>query len=518
MTPLADRPSISLLRYAPAFVVLAIAIADAGRVADTDLWGHIAFGRLFLNAGPVSHDPFNYSVPGHAWSVHEWLAELLMARTYDVGGIIGLKLWKFASTSLTVIMLAIAASETGAPPMLQASVLIAVAVALTPMMQFRPQLYTYIFLAALMALLARENYRHRAPLWIAIPMLALWANLHGGFLLGVATLVIYTGVVTVEDIVGRRSLRRAMRLTVITVASGLATLINPYGVGAWTRVLGALHNPVTRKEMVDWQPLLQVIANSHGLHSGMIFFLLAVGIMTLLAIAFVITRRGGDLALIAIAAVMGAAAFDVVRNIPLAMIASVAPLTHHLDLIASRLRGADIPQPATPRPAHMNRLAQAVLIAAALVLTIGNGGLLSQKIPAAMDYPVGAISFMRSHQLHGNVLARFEWGQYVIFHMSPSSRVFIDGRIDLVYPPKVVHEYLDFFAGQSHGADILNGYAHDYVLMPPGVPAYVTMMARTDWKPIYRDAVGVLFARADSPAAHLPDAPASGPAPPSSFP
>jgi hypothetical protein len=518
MTPPLGRSATSLLRYAPAFVVLAIAIADAGRVADTDLWGHIAFGRLFLDAGPVSHDPFNYSVPGHPWSVHEWLAELLMARTYDVGGIIGLKLWKFACTSLTVIMLAIAASETGAPPMLQASVLIAVAVALTPMMQFRPQLYTYIFLAALMALLSRENYRRRAPLWLAIPMLALWVALHGGFVLGVAILVIYTGVVTVEDIVGGRSLRRAARLIAITVAGGLATLINPYGVGAWTRVLGALHNPVTRKEMVDWQPLIQVIANSHGLHSGIIFLLLPVGIMMLLAIAFVITPRGGDLALIAIAAAMGAAAFDVVRNIPLAMIASVAPLTRHLDLSTRKLRRADLPQSATAQPARLNCLAQAVLIAAALVLTIGNGGLFSPRIPAAMDYPVGAISFMRSHQLHGNVLARFEWGQYIIFHMSPSSRVFIDGRIDLVYPPKVVHEYLDFFAGQPHCADILNGYPHDYVLMPPGVPAYVTMMARTDWKPIYRDAVGVLFARADSSAAHPSDTPASGPAPPSNFP
>ena len=58
----------------------------------------------------------------------------------------------------------------------------------------------------------------------------------------------------------------------------LATLVNPYGFGAWTHVLGALHNPVTRKEMVDWQPLIPVIANSHGPHSGIFFFLLVAGI------------------------------------------------------------------------------------------------------------------------------------------------------------------------------------------------------------------------------------------------
>ena len=518
MTRVCDRAAPSLLRYAPAFVLLAIAIADAGRVADTDLWGHVAFGRLFLRAGPISHDPFNYSVPGHSWAVHEWLAELMMARTYDAGGILGLKLWKFACTAVTIVMLAMAAAETGAAPALQASVLIAASVALMPMMQFRPQLYTYLFLAALMALLARENYRRHAPLWLAVPMIALWVNLHGGFILGVVTLAIYTGVTTIADIVGGRGFQRAARLLVVTVVSALATLVNPYGFGAWTRVLSALHNPVTRKEMVDWQPLIAVIANSHGLHSGVIFFLLVVGIMTLLAIAFVITPHGGDLALVAIATAMGAAAFDVVRNMPLAVIAAVAPLARHLHLIVKKLRRADTPEPATAVPDHFNGLGQAVLIAAALILTLGNGGLFLPRIPAAMDYPVGAIAFMRSHQLRGNVLARFEWGQYVIFHLAPSSRIFVDGRIDLVYPPKVIDEYLDFFAGQPRGARILDDYPHDYVLMPPGLPADATMMARTDWRPIYRDGVAVLFARANSAAAHLPGVPIVATAPPSNFP
>src|SRR4029077_6029160 len=90
LTPGKHRGAPSLMHYAPAFVLLAIAIADAARVADTDLWGQLRFGRLFLSAGPVSHDPFNYSVPGHAWAVHEWLAEVSMARIYDSGGILGL--------------------------------------------------------------------------------------------------------------------------------------------------------------------------------------------------------------------------------------------------------------------------------------------------------------------------------------------------------------------------------------------------------------------------------------------
>jgi hypothetical protein len=215
---------------------------------------------------------------------------------------------------------------------------------------------------------------------------------------------------------------------------------------------------------------------------------------------------------------MGVAAFDVVRNMPLAVIASAAPLARHLHLIGQKFRTADREKITDAGPHHFNRLGQAVLTAAALALIIGKGGLFSPRIPAAMDYPAGAIAYMRSHRLSGNVLARFEWGQYVLFHLGLPSRIFVDGRIDLVYPPAVIAEYLDFFAGRAHGARILDDYPHDYVLMPSGLPADVTMRSRTDWRPIYRDGVAALYARAGSVAAHSPDTPFIAKAPPSDFP
>ena len=543
--------------HAPAFVLLAIAIADAGRVADTDLWGHIAFGRLFFAAGPISHDSFNYSVPGHWWAIHEWLAELTMAWIYDSFGILGLKWWKFACTALTILALQIAAAETGAEPPLQAAVLIVVAVAMMPLMQFRPQLYTYIFLAALLALLARENYRGRAALWLAIPMLALWVNLHGGFVIGIVALVVYAGVVVLQSLIERRDFDRCARLIAVTVASAGATLVNPYGLRAWLQVLGALNNPITRKEMVDWQPLLSVLANSHGLHSGVIFFALVAAVLIVLALAFLITPRGGDLPLVAIAALMAVAAFNVVRNMPLAMIAAVAPMTRHLHLLGVKMHGASVSLPVavvqpstavdaqfataasasigistasavTPASAELppsaaigrigNRIGQIVIVAAALMLTIGKGGLLSSQLPAAMDYPIGAVAFMRSHQLKGNLLARFEWGQYLIFQLAPSSKIFVDGRVDLVYPPRIIDEYLDFFAGRPGGVGVLDRYPHDYVLMPTGSPPDLTLSARSDWKQIYRDRVAVLFARANSAAAHFPAVSIDSSAPASNFP
>src|ERR1700730_14407197 len=67
----------SLLQYSPALVLVLIAIADAGRATDPDLWGHVRFGQAVL-AGHrlVLHDPHSYTAPGHLWRNHEWLTEI----------------------------------------------------------------------------------------------------------------------------------------------------------------------------------------------------------------------------------------------------------------------------------------------------------------------------------------------------------------------------------------------------------------------------------------------------------
>ena len=61
-----------------------------------------------------------------------------------------------------------------------------------------------MLLAATLALLARDNYRGRAPVWLMIPMMALWSNLHGGFIVAIAALGAYSGVVGLQDLIAGR--------------------------------------------------------------------------------------------------------------------------------------------------------------------------------------------------------------------------------------------------------------------------------------------------------------------------
>jgi hypothetical protein len=513
----APRPA-SLLRYSPAFFAFIVVVADAGRWADPDLWGHICFGRLILSLGHLPpRDIYSYSAFGHPWHDHEWLSEVIIALCYNAGGIVGLKLFKLACTAATVALLAMAAAETGASMGLQLAVLTTAAVALGPMVQFRPQLFDFIGLSALLLILARDSYRRAGPLWPAIPILALWANLHGGFFLGLAVLGAYVAVVAVEDWFGGDGVGRAIRVGLVLAACALATFANPYGIANWATVLHTLNYPLTRATISEWQGLLFRIGEEwRRSPATAINFALAIVPFLALAACFAARPRGGDLPLVAIAALMGVGAWVAVRNLALAVIAWVAPLCRHATLVLEDTRWGRAAAPA--RAGAPARAAHELLIGAIALLVALQTGLFSPTLRTGIAMPQGAAGFMRAHGLEGNVLCDFAWGEYLIFHMPPASRVFIDTRYDMVYPRKVIDDYLAFFMGGPRASRILSAYPHDFVLIAPGSPAYGLMTEQNGWRLIYRDSVAALFARSDSAAARLAGIPAAGSGRSGSFP
>jgi hypothetical protein len=502
----APAPSerMSLLRYSPAVVLLAILIADSNRHTDPDLWGHIHFGQEFIaRGGLISHDPYSYSVHGYPWRDHEWLTEVILAAVYNAGGVIGLKLWKLLLTAITVLFMVDAEASTGAPPSIQLSVLLISSLGLILQTQFRPQMFTLACMSALLALLARGTYRKQRLEWLAIPLMVLWTNAHGGFIAGIIVLGLYTFFTAIANAALRKDFSETLRLGTVTLAATAATLLNPYGLGIWRVVIYALHNPYTRGIINDWQPLSRALLSQwHQSPGGVALYLSVVGLIAGFVISILMRPRIDDLPLAAIGAFMSIAAFQSVRNMALAVIAISGPLVRHLDLLTANHRS----------PMAARQFKHQWIIVAACILLIFKGGLFSTRLARNEAYPDGAVAFLRAHNMHGNLLGDFAWGQYLIWHLSPKDKVFIDGRNDTVYPAEVVREYLLFHFGMPKGNSLLDRYPHDFVLISTKSAAQRLMENRRDWKLIYRDRDSLLYARANSPAANIPGEPASGPA------
>ena len=309
----------------------------------------------------------------------------------------------------------------------------------------------------------------------------------------------------------------AVKLVAVTGCAALATLVTPYGLENWYAVTHTLHNPITRNLVQEWEPLLRVmIRNAHSGHSGLALYLVVLGIMAAFAITVAVTPCLEDLPLVAIAVVMTAAAFMSVRNMALAIIAISGPLTHHVSLIAAATEHFE--QWSQRERAWTYWLANQVVLTIIAVVLMLQTDLFSSRLPEGIAYPASAVAFMKDHDLHGNLLGDFNWGEYLIFHMAPESKVFIDSRYDLVYPEKVIEDYATFYFGLPGANAVIDSYPHEFVLIPPDCPAYQVMSARTDWKLVYRDQNAALFARAGSPITSLPQIPVLASAPQSYFP
>ena len=517
MTAGAGRARISLWRYSPALVIFAIVIADIRQLSDPDLWGHILWGHELLAHGSLPLDNiYSYSAPGFRWLHHEWLSEVLMSSTLDAFGPFGLKLLKFLCTAGTISFVVLAESESGAPAVVQALILLMAALILVPAMQFRPQIFDFISLSAIVALLCRHNWRGSAPLWIAIPLLAVWSNLHGGFFIGLVAMGVYGAATLLSDIFAGRSRRRGLGIVAITAAaaaSTLCTFLIPPARETWYTLIYSILNPATHTTIVDWKPLIASLRTAPaGVERK--YFILVLLFFAAAVASVILTPKGADAPLVAVAAVLLAAAFVAQRNIPIATIAIVPVFANHLGRL---LPPHDVGDAGSHAAWRAGRLVPETLIAVCAILFASYSGILSPGIDASGN-PADAINFMNSHGLKGNVLADYGWGQFVIWHGKPGMKVFVDSRYDLGYPPAVISDYMALARGEAGAAHTLAAYQNDFVLTAGHSPAAKLMESRPDWRLIYSDGVARLYAPANSPAARLDGVPFAGTARPVFFP
>jgi hypothetical protein len=517
----ASTARVSLWRYSPALILFAIVIADARQHSDPDLWGHVLWGRELLAHGSLPRvNPYSYSAPGFPWLRHEWLSEVLMGSMFDRFGPFGLKLLKFLCAAGAICFIVLAESETAAPAVVQAAILLIVALILAPAMQFRPQLFDFIALSAIIALLARYNRRGSAPLWIAIPIVAVWSNFHGGFLIGLVAMGVYGAATLLSDILAGRGPRRGLGIIAITAAaaaSTLCTFLIPPARDTWYTLIHSILNPMTHYAIVDWIPLIAALTAAPSGSIEQKYFVVVLFFFAAAALSVILTPKRADAPLVAVAAVMLAAAFAAVRNIPIAAIAIAPVIASHLGLLL-RPREVTTARAASAREIpRAGRLAIEILIAVVAIVFARTDGVLSRGIDASGN-PADAVNFMKSHRLTGNVLTDYAWGQYVIWHGAPGTKVFIDSRYDLAYPPAVVQDYLELANNLAGGSHTLAAYPHDFVLIERDSPAVKLINSQRDWRLIYSDDTARLYARANSPAARLEGVPFAGTSGPAMFP
>src|SRR5688572_890601 len=183
------------LALAPALVFI---VASLDRGYQTDYWQHLARGGLVAREGAVvSVDRFTYTAAGAPLVDNNWLTQLLYHALHAGGGIAlvqSVNALVLAGAMAGLVGLCHRASRSTG---IAATAGVLAFFGLWPTFLIRPQSFSVLLFVALYALLLASPRRPRL-LFLVPPMMALWANVHGGFAVGLVLLSVFALAATLE--------------------------------------------------------------------------------------------------------------------------------------------------------------------------------------------------------------------------------------------------------------------------------------------------------------------------------
>ncbi len=457
--------------------------------ADPDLWWHVRTGALILEQGALpAADPFSFTAADAPWTNHEWGSDVLLAAVYRLGGGRGLVLWRALLFAGAMALLAGLIRDRFPHPLGLVALLLAAVDPVSFFLNLRPHTFTYLLTLAFLAAADAHRRGRRRALWAWPPLMALWANLHGGFVLGLAVAAFAAAALLRRRGAGATERKRVLLAAGLTA---LAPLANPYGAGLFAylaRELGADHSLV-----LEWAGIARVPAVA-GIFFG----------FTLLPLAgLVLAPRAQRLEQVALWLLAIAATWRHGRFLVLLVLAGTLVLASALGALWPKLTGAGRRRLVTglARP----RWAVALCLAIALFGAVRVArDLVEHRLRLPIDtthYPVLAVEFLKGHDLGPNLALRLDWGGYAIWHLAPDYRVSADGRNLTVYPAAEIDAQLRAYDRGAWG-ELFAGRA-DVCLIENGGPALAGILAGDDWVPVYRDPLAAVLVPPEV-AAELP--------------
>ena len=449
---------------------------------DGDTFSHIATGQLILRDGTVPRvDPFSHTMAGVPWTAHEWLAEVILALVHQAGGwpiVVAVTALAFAAT----IALMTRALLWWLEP-IYALLFAGAAVAMTAgHMLARPHVLAMPLMMIWTIELVRASEDERSPRFWLLPLMTLWANLHGGFTLGIAL----AGVMAIEAVINARPGKRNGVARSWGLFLGLAmvsALITPHGVQGilftWQMFfehgyaldrVGEWRSP----DFHTFQPLeLWLLGGlAFALHQGLrippIRLVLLIGLLHLALKHMRYIELVGLLAPLFLASPLAAHRHfgqDGARQ------------SHRLDQVFSKLA----------QPAGQGAFVLCVGILVATTLVVAR---IRPPAPPQANAPALALEAVQKAGIKGPVLNSYETGGYLIYRgIAP----FMDGRND-VYGDKFLRQYMDALELRSVDdlPKLLQQYRISWTLLTPGSPAVAMLDHLPQWRRLYADKAAVV--------------------------
>jgi hypothetical protein len=431
-------------------------------LADPDTYWQIKIGQWILETGSLPRtDTFSFTMSGQPWISTQWLAQVCYAAAFSLAGWAGPVVLTAASIAAAFAILAWFLGRRLDAIAVLVLLMAALAIA-SPHFLVRPHALAMPVMVAWIAALIAAADRGETPSFWLLPLMALWANFHGSFILGLALIgpIALDAVLKIDAPLRARML---LRWFVFGLAALAASCLTPYGFDALLAARNILNLGAALPLITEWRPM-----DFSRLGAFEVCLLLGLGAALL---------KGLTLPLMRVVLVLGLLhmALANVRNAT--VLALLLPIVLAAPLAARLGQSQGLPTQSARSHSVVAFAAAALVIAVTLVtITMGRYAPPSGIAPAVVALKERGVS---------RVLNDYDFGGYLIWTGIP---VAIDGRTEL-YGERFMVELDNAMTLKSLDAlfGMLKSYRIDATLLRRSTPAAQLLDHVDGWKKVFAD-------------------------------
>jgi hypothetical protein len=448
-------------------------------LAHYDLGWHLAAGDLIRDQGNIPfHDPWSFTSAGRQWFNLSWLWDVLASVLFQHTNFAGLTLFAVACGAVIAGYLTSVCLRSGASPIAVCISVFAACLLYPAFAAAYPNIYLAVSPNISTMLFSVIFYgeclkRTRRVFWLPAVML-LWANLHGGFLLGLIIVGVFCGVALL-----RWDRANFGIYSFVLAGCFIATFINPLGWHIYQGLASVLGH-FSQAYITEWWPYYRNIAVP-GSIPGIIYILMFV--------AFELRYRGlrplEPRLLSWLFLFLGLYQF---RYMSFFFMFSTVPLALHLNRLL----------PKQPNNIRVQRSLLAAGVAAACALP-----LVYMHIEPALALPQllteRDVLYLQTHFPHARLLNHWNYGGILIFRTRDAIPVFVDGRASTAYPDGLLRDYFKLVQAEFDETawdTVLEKYQIDTVLW---VKAHEELrrflVGKKGWKEAYAGSYASIYVK-----------------------
>lgn len=473
-------------------------------LASADIGRHIKNGEIFLSNSVVAKtNLYSYTNPDYPFVNHHWGSGVIFYLIWKLAGFPGLSFFYIAFALLTFFIFFEISKKSGG-----LAITIPAALLTIPLIgertEIRPEIFSYFFSSIFLWILWNYHERKISHRWLfIIPFLEIiWVNFHIYFILG----FIFVGAFWLDEMINHSKLiakffsREALKgyekfkkLSLIFFLTITSSILNPYGLIAVVYPFNIFRNygyKVMENQSVWFLERLGITHDPNYLLYKIVAIFLIISFISL----FLINRQRFSLSLFGISLIVCVMAGMAIRNFTLFGLIAFPVISYN---IGYSLR----------RKISLNDLNLKLIAAAAAIgifsLTFWQN---SQKISASSEMSLGlypgvekAADFFKTQGIQGPIFNNYDIGGYLIYHLYPQEKVFVDNRPEAysasffedIYIPMQENNDTWKKVDLEYNFNVIFFYTND--VTPWGQNFLVTRIDDSDWAPVFADQYAIIF-------------------------